>query len=152
MSEARLQQGLGPVANNLPPQPYRLKKTSWGRINQRAQSSQTVVGPSQPGAPQLLVLNLFPTASSPVRLCNSTLACFSLQHLTLASFLEGLIPVDSALPTQPAQQKSFKHSHILLSHPVNSIHYILLSSSLTQADRKFFGGREITLLLLPTHN
>lgn len=61
----------------LPPQPYCLKKTSWGRINQNPQTAgeatepakaespeQPVAGPPQPCAPQLLVLNLLPTDPS----------------------------------------------------------------------------------------
>lgn len=118
-------------------QPYCWKKTSWGRINQNLQTAgeatepakaehraARLAAPPQPGAPQLPLLNLFPTAPSSVRLSISTLACFSLQHLTLSSFLEDLVPVDSALPNQPTQQKSLKQSlifyHILLTPSITS--------------------------------
>lgn len=107
----------------LPPQPYCLKKNSWGRINQnpqtpgeakepaKAESSQTVAGPPQPRAPQLLVLNLS-HCSFLSRTLQQHSCSFSLQHLTSSSYLEGLIPVDSALPNQRTQQKSFNQHHI----------------------------------------
>lgn len=101
-----------------------LKKNSQGRTNQncrtagraaeaaKAESSQTVAGPPQTPAPQLLVLNFLPTAPSSIVFCNSTRTSFSLQHLTLFSFLEGLIPADSTLPNQQTQQKLFNQQPI----------------------------------------
>lgn len=95
-----------------PPDSRRSYGTCQSRKHRAARLWQ---GLPQRCAPQLLVLNLLPTAPSSAGLCNSTLACFSLQHLTLPSLLEGLVPGDSALPNQPTQQKSLKQDHILSS-------------------------------------
>lgn len=99
-------------------------RRSYRTCQSREHRAARLAAPPQPGAPQLPLLNLFPTAPSSVRLSISTLACFSLQHLTLSSFLEDLVPVDSALPNQPTQQKSLKQSlifyHILLTPSITS--------------------------------
>lgn len=72
-----------------------------------------------------LFLNLLPIAPSSIVICNSTLACFSLQHLTLLSFPEGLIPADTTLPNQQTQQKSFNQYRIF--------YQILLTLSITSS-------------------